>query len=194
MVVDHLGAIFFTDTEWLRIVGRLCFPLYAYYIAEGVKRTKNYDAYIKRLLLFAVISQPLHTLAFKHFCPNVFFTLAFGAFAAKQISEKKYLLPSIIIIMTLVFPTSVEYGIFGIGTILAFYFTTSITLQLRILILCCMLYIAAGAPIFQCYAILAVALIYAWSEAPGLQLNKHFLYLFYPAHLCLLFLVTLLNQ
>jgi hypothetical protein len=35
MVIDHLGLFFFPQVIWLRIVGRLSFPLFAWLIANG---------------------------------------------------------------------------------------------------------------------------------------------------------------
>ena len=28
MLIDHIGAVFFPHLQWLRIIGRLSFPLY----------------------------------------------------------------------------------------------------------------------------------------------------------------------
>ena len=41
MVCDHVGVILFPKIEFLRIIGRLSFPIFAYLIAEGAKHTKN---------------------------------------------------------------------------------------------------------------------------------------------------------
>ena len=48
MVIDHLGAYIFTDAEILRIIGRLSFPIFAYFIAEGCRYTRHK---LKRFLL-----------------------------------------------------------------------------------------------------------------------------------------------
>lgn len=41
MVVDHVGMTFFPDVMALRAVGRLAFPLFAFFIAEGCRYTRN---------------------------------------------------------------------------------------------------------------------------------------------------------
>ena len=46
MFLDHLGFILFPSELWLRIVGRLAFPIFAFCIAEGATYTKNYLKYI----------------------------------------------------------------------------------------------------------------------------------------------------
>ena len=48
MVIDHVGAYIFTDVEILRIIGRLSFPIFAYFIAEGCRYTRHK---LKRFLL-----------------------------------------------------------------------------------------------------------------------------------------------
>ena len=48
MVIDHVGAYIFPDVEILRIIGRLSFPIFAYFIAEGCRYTRHK---LKRFLL-----------------------------------------------------------------------------------------------------------------------------------------------
>ena len=48
MAIDHLGAYIFTDLRFLRVVGRLAFPIFAYFIAEGCRYTRHK---LKRFLL-----------------------------------------------------------------------------------------------------------------------------------------------
>lgn len=74
-------------------LGRLAFPIYAFFIAEGCRRTRSRKRYILRLLAFGVISEFPYDIAttplaagrawYAAFTPfthlNVFFTLALGA-------------------------------------------------------------------------------------------------------------------
>ena len=41
----------------LRIMGRLAFPIFAWYLAEGFQRTKNVYKYMTRIFVFGIISQ-----------------------------------------------------------------------------------------------------------------------------------------
>ncbi len=41
MAFDHVGVIFFPSLAIFRMIGRLAFPLFAYFIAEGCKYTRN---------------------------------------------------------------------------------------------------------------------------------------------------------
>lgn len=45
MTIDHIGAMLFPQAVWLRVIGRLAFPLFSYCIAEGCRYTRNKARY-----------------------------------------------------------------------------------------------------------------------------------------------------
>ena len=57
MLVDHMGYVLFPWILWLRCVGRIAFPIFAFQIAEGCIRTHDRRRYALRLLLFAVLTE-----------------------------------------------------------------------------------------------------------------------------------------
>ena len=57
MVCDHMGVILFPEAEWLRIIGRLAFPIFAYLIAEGSKYTRNKTKHLLTMAGFAAVIQ-----------------------------------------------------------------------------------------------------------------------------------------
>jgi hypothetical protein len=57
MVIDHAGMIFFPRIIVFRIIGRIAFPLFAFFIAEGFRHTRSVKKYLFRLLLCAVLFQ-----------------------------------------------------------------------------------------------------------------------------------------
>ena len=88
MLIDHIGAKLLPQFFFLRIIGRLSFPIFAYMVATGAKRTRDLDIYISRMLIFAFVSQipfvysspsvsmadmSLLELSFKSFLPGVTF-------------------------------------------------------------------------------------------------------------------------
>lgn len=64
MVIDHLGFLFFPEQEWMRAVGRLTMPIFAYAIARGYFYTRDSKRYLLRMGILAVISQLPYTLLF----------------------------------------------------------------------------------------------------------------------------------
>ena len=57
MVCDHAGLLLFPRADWMRIVGRLSFPIFAFMISEGAKHTKNRSRYLFTLASFATVIQ-----------------------------------------------------------------------------------------------------------------------------------------
>ena len=66
MIVDHTAVVFFPGELWMRVVGRLAFPLFAWSIAVGAQKTRNISKYALRLLLVGVISQPFYMIGLHH--------------------------------------------------------------------------------------------------------------------------------
>jgi hypothetical protein len=93
MLIDHIGGAFPWDTPvWFRYIGRAAFPIYAYFIANGCKRTKDIYKYMLRLGVFALISEiPFDQAFWGTLSPsdgisfidqtNVFYTLFLGCAA-----------------------------------------------------------------------------------------------------------------
>ena len=58
MLIDHIGMILCGENPYMRSVGRIAFPIFAFCVAEGVRYTHNRKQYFFRLFAFAVISEP----------------------------------------------------------------------------------------------------------------------------------------
>ncbi len=60
MVLDHVGLLW--GIPWLRYVGRLAFPLFAYQVVISFRHTSSKPKYMGKLLLCALISQPIFAM------------------------------------------------------------------------------------------------------------------------------------
>lgn len=94
MVIDHVAAVLpFPSAidSLLRSIGRIAFPIYAFFIAEGCRYTRSREKYLLRLGLFGLISQLPFVSAFyvrmwepdrwwaRFLAPgNVFYTMFFA--------------------------------------------------------------------------------------------------------------------
>ncbi|MBM6724677.1 TraX family protein [Pseudoflavonifractor phocaeensis] len=91
MLVDHMGVVFPTMMAdmglpgWAnllpRLIGRLAFPIFAYFVAEGCRRTRFFSRYLLRLFLFALLSQAPFGLATGTWGGNVIQTFFLAAWA-----------------------------------------------------------------------------------------------------------------
>ena len=64
-----------------RLLGRLAFPIFAYFVAEGCRRTRFFHRYLLRLGVFALVSQAPFTLATGTWGGNVMLTFFLAAAA-----------------------------------------------------------------------------------------------------------------
>mgnify|MGYP002581591684 FL=1 len=75
MTIDHIGAIIYPNIDAFRIIGRISFPIFCFLLVEGFKHTHNRFRYFIRLLLFAIITQPIYDYAFNNHELNILFNL-----------------------------------------------------------------------------------------------------------------------
>lgn len=92
MLCDHIGAAFFPTFLELRIIGRMAFPLYAWCLVVGSVKTRNPVRYGLRLLMLALLSQPLYMMALNHNWEylNILFALLIALIAIQGIRLKWY--------------------------------------------------------------------------------------------------------
>ena len=63
MTCDHVGLQLFPHLQWLRFIGRLAMPIYAYMVAEGCRYTRDRKKYLLRLLGMGALCQVVYYVA-----------------------------------------------------------------------------------------------------------------------------------
>ena len=195
MLIDHIGAVLLPQYEGLRIIGRLAFPIFAYLLVEGFVYTKDVKKYLVRLGIFALISEIPFDLAFfgSVFAPshqNVFFELFCGILMLYLMLKTPNKVNQILILIAMLLISDwlcMDYGSWGLLMIYACYkFREQKILKLAMLVI---LNLLMGYT--QVYAGLAVIPIAFHNRQLGPKM-KMFFYAFYPAHLLILCLISMI--
>ena len=211
MLCDHIGLAFLNSNLFLKIIGRISFPIFAFQISEGYKYTKNINKYFLRLLCFAIISQIPFMFFFSSinqpiFKLNIFFTLILGLLSITfyETIKNKYSNKILSIIPVLFFVTlsqilNCDYGWFGVTIIFLFHIfkENKLMMNISILIVIIMKYLInyIQVPhIYQLYLMIGTAssllFINLYNNKKGKNI-KYLLYIFYPLHLIILALIKM---
>jgi hypothetical protein len=226
MLIDHALKTVVENDSWALVLGRLAFPIFAFMVAEGYFHTCNFRRYVARMTVFAVISEIPYNLMKSGrvsdiYDQNVMWTFLLALLTMKAIDlarSKGKVWLSVIGIAAGCFASCllgmvlmVDYGGFGVLTVLVFYFYRERTWWCRILQLLLMFLInvvflgAMGysltATVFgrflefplQGFALLALIPIWLYKGRQGYHSKpfKYLCYAFYPVHMLVLALLSL---
>ena len=230
MFIDHAGLLLFPEWEFMRIIGRLAFPLYAWCIAEGFRYTKNRKLYFLRVFLLGLACQIVYTVVDRQLYLGILivFSLSILLMACADSFKKalrgeisplnhtvsnllgrkqsfssvsdKILSGGVLAVLTaavfaLCLTVDVDYGFFGI---LLPVFTSVFEDRPRRLVmftatlLALSIDLTSGGFIYQFWCLLAVPILAMYNGKPGRYRMKYFFYIFYPAHLVLLYAIDML--
>lgn len=214
MLCDHMWATIL-DYEWLTCIGRIAFPIFAFLITEGYIHTSNINKYIKRMMIFAIITEiPFNLMVSASpiypFHQNVLWTFVISLLTLKYLNfdNTKNIFKSIlIIILAIIIATITMCDYFGAGVmmVVGFYiFRKSKLLQLLMMIYVNMILIQgysypidiAGYTYYfpqQGFALLSLIFIWLYNGKQGYHAKwfKIFCYAFYPLHMLILYILTI---
>ncbi len=64
MLIDHMGLMLFPSVIWLRYVGRIAFPIFAFLISEGCRYTKNKLKYFLTVFVLGILCQAVYFIVY----------------------------------------------------------------------------------------------------------------------------------
>ncbi len=191
MLIDHIGAVLLPEYILLRIIGRITFPVMAFFVAEGCKHTRNIDKYIINLFAFALISEIPFDLAMSgnlvnNYSANVIWTFLLAAIGIKyyeQYKENHILSFAILVsVSTIAGIVNTDYAFMGVILVLLLYLADYPALIIGFWSLS--LY---GASNIFLGVLPAIAMIKLHNGERGISRNnvfgKYLFYAFYPLHL-----------
>lgn len=204
MVIDHIGSVFFQDAFWMRAVGRLAMPIFAFCIAEGYLHTRDRRRYLYRLGIFAVISElPFDLAFFNHLETShqnimlTFFLAVLGLMFYDRIrgehpTGKRTALAFTAVLMMagLAMALGADYSLFGVITVFAFYALRNQAHWKRQLGGMAFMTLTRTIGYYAATGFAAIPLLmYNGEKGRGL---KWFFYAFYPGHLLLIYFLKCL--
>ncbi len=136
MLCDHMWITVIPGNNWMTDIGRIAFPIFAFMSVEGFFHTKNFKKYVKRLLVFALISEIPFNLVVggRIFYPlhqNVLWTFLIGVslmWLNEKVKEKSHLVKLSVCAGTIALGFALgllsfcDYHYAGVFTVLVFYF------------------------------------------------------------------------
>ncbi|MBQ7475054.1 MAG: hypothetical protein IJS78_03945 [Clostridia bacterium] len=221
MAVDHTGAILFPRVYWLRIIGRLAMPIFAWFLAEGMRHTRSPLRYFIRVFTLAVVCQTPYVVFMNDWYFNILFTFSCSigmmatvrAFREAEGKDKYLILLGLAAELgaayLLTAQISIDYGFFGVILPVAAYAAEDRRGATAMFALC--LAALSAKSLFsgtvngfadamykmvryrpQPFSLLSIPLLLLYSGKRGKLRMKYFFYIFYPAHLLILWLISLI--
>lgn len=207
MLIDHIGFCLFGNNIWFRVVGRVAMPIFAFFIAEGMKYTRNRKRYVLTLLGFALISQVPHILLFGMHRLNILFTFLIAICIILLIEKIKLpIVPYFIAFTILIFSYflglkgNIDYGIFGVLLVLVFYFCKNKVIKYLfsavVIVLFAinniLVYGLNASSLISFVSLASIVLLMFYNGNKGKLNLKWFFYIFYPAHLFIIYIIKVI--
>ena len=209
MTADHVGLQLLPQYDILRVIGRLAFPIFAYMIAEGCRYTRDRKRYLLTLALMAAVYQIVYFVAMGSLYQGIFVTFTLSTsliFSIDRAREKKtapaWLLPVgvfvLIVFSSVILPAiwtstdfAVDYDIFGILLPVAVYYAPTKEWKLVGAAVCLVgLGLMWGGN--QWFALAALIPLAWYNGKRGKLKMKNLFYIYYPAHLVVIYLLDML--
>ena len=200
MLLDHVGLVLFPQVLWLRVVGRLAMPIYAFMIAEGCHHSRNRLRYFGMVFGLAAVCQLVYAVVLQDFymCILVTFSLSILMIYALQFLKSrktafgKALAGAMFVgcvagVWLLNRLLQIDYGFWGCMLPVfpaVLYGTGRDSKEGRLGMLALgLLLLSLQSGGIQILSLLAVPVLALYNGQRGKWRMKYFFYLFYPLHL-----------
>ena len=209
MLSDHIDKELLPQYPVLQIIGRLAFPIFAYMIAEGCFYTKNKMRYFLTVALLGVGCQAVYLVAEHSFYQNILITFSLSIiliFSLENFRIKREKISASILFSTVlvvfaicvVMPFAlkeqgfqIDYSIFGVLLPVAVFYAPDKSRKL-VYTFGMLILLSNSIGGIQWFSLLSVPLLALYNQKRGKYNIKPLFYIFYPAHLVVIYLISLL--
>ena len=199
MVFDHVGDNFFPEQTWMRVIGRIAMPIFAFFVAEGFLHTRDRKKYLLRMGVFALVSElPFDLLTagrleFGHqnvmctFFLAILALLCFDTLMAKEQTRARMALAwgALVAAIAAALLLKTDYNIYGVGLVFVFYLFRKKELWFRC-VMGMIFHIVTRNMGIYIYGLLGFLPLFLYNGKKGRGL-KWLFYVFYPGHMLLLY-------
>ena len=219
MVFDHIGVIMFPEVMWLRAVGRLAYPLFAFCLAEGCYYTKDKIKHLIVIAMLGVAIQLFEYVFLEMIDLSIFIVFSISIILIyllddidKAIRNKKKILSarSIVTFLTLLFGLNVlvyyslifdaNFGYYGIIVPVILYAVKKyLNKHSWWIYVDCILLIGLFVArtimtnnVYVLFSLFVIPLLLMYNGKRGKWKIKYFFYFFYPLHLVAIYLISIL--
>lgn len=209
MTIDHLGAILFPNLTFLRIIGRISFPLFAFAIAEGCFYTRNKTKHFLMVFALGLVCQIVYYINDKSLYMGVLiiFSVSIALIYAfdKAIKSKKAVWWAVFIggvcltifvmnILPLLIPNTFLYFDYGApGAMLpVFIYAFKGRWKKIVITILALIPVCAINWSIQWWSYLAIIPLSLYNGKKGKYNIKYLFYLYYPLHLLLIYGISYL--
>ena len=219
MLLDHIGVWFFPDVDIFRILGRIAFPIFAYMIAEGCRYTKNRAKYLGMIAGMGILFQVVFFVAMESLYQGILVTFSLaiitiysidGILHAKKLWGRLAALAGLafVVAFVVILPHvlsgtdfDIDYGVWGILLPVAVYFLPSRVWRVigiaALLVARAIHYTAfpdGSLGLLQWFSLITIPLLALYNGERGRAKMKYVFYIFYPAHLVVLYGLAMLIE
>lgn len=220
MLIDHIGYILLPDVDFLRYIGRLAMPIFAFFIGEGCLYTRDRKKYFTRIFSLGVVCQLFYVgeyLVFKSGNPfylNILLTFSasvvvcsaflncYDETGAHKKGKENYILGGLVLIFGVlhilnkegIIPLKFDYG-FG-GIVLPVFAAVSKERKKKLIVFSAGLLLSVLSldykdPLWTVFALCSIIPLCFYNGKSGKKNLQKAFYLFYPLHLGALYLISL---
>lgn len=193
MLIDHVGATWFEEQQLFRIIGRMAFPIYAYYVVQGMELTSNRKRYVTRLAIIAGLSQAPFSLLFNTWAVSVVGTFLVCVLTLYALSNERYSIAQ----RTILFMSGVlfllivpcDYGIYALILMLIYRYISGIYMVAGHLGLNLLFVLTMNTSVIQVWSLLPTLLFsmrHQVGRVMAMRVPKLLWRAFYPGHLIVL--------
>lgn len=226
MLIDHAGLLLFPGVQILRVIGRVAFPIFAYFIAEGCRYTRHPLRRYLMIVGLGLVCEVAYYIASGAIEGTVLVTFALSIPLVHAVTGIKQAIyrrsgregllaggllvaaTAVIVLEEIFIDIDYDYGIFGVllpvflalldhdtrpghETPALFAYLDRKVIRLAVLAVSILLiWWNRGQNDIQLYALFSLIPLAFYNGRPGRRGLKYGFYIFYPAHLVILWLIA----